>query len=225
MPSYHDLFITTAKIPRTALFNLPFRVEVICSRASGWTVWAKGEERAGLKEELLGGEYGYDDETGEGWLILDVAGHEICNSMPLNAVPVHGDNAVFAEMDRDVRQDQAVAWAKRAFGLEVMDHPAERGARVQEEANELGQAMGVPRETAHKIVEYVYDRPAGDAKQELGGVGLCLLIAAESIEECADAAERQELNRVLGKPPEHFKARHDAKAAHGITPGLSKDRP
>lgn len=223
MPSYHDLFITTAKIPRTSIFNLPFRISVRCSRTGGWAVWALKE--GDLKEELLGGEYDYDEETGEGWLILDVAGYELCNSMPLNGTPVVSDNVLFAEMDRKARQDQAVAWAKRAFGPEVMDYPAERGARVQEEANELGQAMGVPRETAHKIVEYVYDRPPGDAKQELGGVGLCLLIAAESIEECADAAERQELNRVLGRPPEYFKARHDAKAVHGITPGLSKDRP
>lgn len=85
MPSYHDLFITTAKIPRTSIFNLPFRISVRCSRTAGWTVWALKE--GNLKEELLGGEYDYDEETGEGWLILDVAGYEICNSMPLNVTP------------------------------------------------------------------------------------------------------------------------------------------
>jgi hypothetical protein len=130
----------------------------------------------------------------------------------------------FAEMDRNARQEQAVAWAKRAFGDNVVNYPAERGARVQEEANELGQAMGVPRETAHKIVDYVYDRPSGEVDQEIGDIGLCLLIAAASLKLSADEAERAELNRVLAKPPEHFLARHKAKAEHGITPGLSTRR-
>lgn len=73
MPSYHELFITTRKIERTALFNLPFRVHVRCSRVSGWEVWALKENS--LPEELLGGEFGAED-----WLVLDVAGHVICDS-------------------------------------------------------------------------------------------------------------------------------------------------
>lgn len=80
-PSYHDLHITTPKIGRTAIFNLPFRVHVHCTRVGGWQVWAMKEGT--LPEEELGGEYGYDAETGEGaWLVLDVAGHVICDSRP-----------------------------------------------------------------------------------------------------------------------------------------------
>lgn len=79
-PSYHDLHITTPRIPRTSIFNLPFRVEITCSRVGGWQAWAKAPE------ELLGGEYGFDAETGEGaWLVLDVAGHVICDSRPKEA--------------------------------------------------------------------------------------------------------------------------------------------
>ena len=80
-PTYHDLHITTPKIARTSIFNLPFRVQVHCTRVGGWKVWAMKE--GGLLEEELGGEYGYDAETGEGnWLVLDVAGHLICDSRP-----------------------------------------------------------------------------------------------------------------------------------------------
>jgi hypothetical protein len=81
LPSYHDLHITTPDIPRTSIFNLPFRVQVHCTRVNGWQVWAIKERN--LPEESLGGEYGYDAETGEGkWLVLDVAGHVICDSRP-----------------------------------------------------------------------------------------------------------------------------------------------
>lgn len=85
-PSYHDLHITTPNLARTSIFNLPFRVHVHCTRVSGWTAWAIKE--SALSEELLGGEYDYVEETGDGnWLVLDVAGHIICDSRPKNLKP------------------------------------------------------------------------------------------------------------------------------------------
>ena len=35
MSSYHDLHITTSFIQRTSIFNLPFSLEVTCSRVAG----------------------------------------------------------------------------------------------------------------------------------------------------------------------------------------------
>lgn len=81
MPTYHDLHITTPRIKRTSIFNLPYRVEVLCTRVSGWQVWGRAEFPYGT--DMLGGEHAYDPETGEGqWLVLDVAGHVICDSRP-----------------------------------------------------------------------------------------------------------------------------------------------
>jgi hypothetical protein len=82
MPSYHDLHITTAHRARASIFNLPFRVRVICTRVAGWEVWAMAERRefeggVSLQEELLGGEFEGHDKG----LILDVAGHVICDSL------------------------------------------------------------------------------------------------------------------------------------------------
>jgi hypothetical protein len=74
-PSYHDLHITTDDIPRTSIFNLPFRVEVHCTRAAGWQVWARKENHH--PEELLGGEYGGPGKR----LRLDVDGHVIVDSL------------------------------------------------------------------------------------------------------------------------------------------------
>ncbi len=80
-PSYHDLHITTRRIRRTPISDLPFRVQVQCTRVGGWEVWAVAEED--LPEEILGGEYTCSADTGEGnWLVLDVAGHVICDSRP-----------------------------------------------------------------------------------------------------------------------------------------------
>jgi hypothetical protein len=68
-PSYHDLHITTETIPRTTIFDLPFGLVVTCSRTAGWALW-QGNDRC------LAGEY----EGAERWLVLDVAGHVICDS-------------------------------------------------------------------------------------------------------------------------------------------------
>lgn len=94
-PSYHDLHITTAKIPRTSIFNLPYGLEVTCTRMRGWCLWAHGDSSwAGLVRDgkpvkqdidwpvaprskepvLVAGEY---DRK---WLVLDVGGHVIVDS-------------------------------------------------------------------------------------------------------------------------------------------------
>jgi hypothetical protein len=73
-PSYHDLHVTAPGITRTSLFDLPFDLQVICTRASGWGLW---RIRA-LESTLLAGEYEGEDK----WLVLDVAGHVIVDSRP-----------------------------------------------------------------------------------------------------------------------------------------------
>jgi len=65
--TYHDLHITTATVPRTSIFDLPYGVEVYCNRVGGWSV-VRGDEQ-------IAGEY---DENG---LRLDVAGHVIVDSL------------------------------------------------------------------------------------------------------------------------------------------------
>lgn len=73
VPSYHDLFIQTPDIERTSIFDLPYNVEVHCTRVTGWQVW---ETSGGLQNaRLLAGEF-----EGEKWLVLDVAGTVIVDS-------------------------------------------------------------------------------------------------------------------------------------------------
>ena len=80
-PSYHDLHITTAQIPRTSIFNLPYGLQVTCNRTCGWELWDMNQVQRpkGLPASRgvqIAGEYGSDGE----WLVLDVAGHVIVDS-------------------------------------------------------------------------------------------------------------------------------------------------
>jgi hypothetical protein len=74
-PSYHDLYITTQGIERTSIFNLPFNVQVICTRVGGWEVWNTHSSTDLNKWTLLGSEY--DEEKP---LKLDVKGKVIVDS-------------------------------------------------------------------------------------------------------------------------------------------------
>lgn len=63
-----------------------------------------------------------------------------------------------------------------------------RARRFLEEAIELAQACGVDGKNAERILRYVYGRPAGEVRQEIGGVGMTLLplahLAGISVWEC-----------------------------------------
>lgn len=120
---------------------------------------------------------------------------------------------------RDIRQNRTFQWCVAAFGKSVADNKIERGARFLEEAVELAQAVGVPEETALKLVRHVYSRPVGEVTSELGGVGVTLLVLCELLGLSADTCEEMEVNRVMRKlvdDPKHFAARLDAKAAAGV---------
>lgn len=74
MPSYHDLHVTTPEIARTSVFNLPYGLQVTCSRVAGWELWRAATRPSDWK--LLAGEY----TDPARWLVLDVDGHVIVDS-------------------------------------------------------------------------------------------------------------------------------------------------
>ena len=93
-------------------------------------------------------------------------------------------------------------WLYRCFGRAIAQDVKERNHRFLEEALELVQAAGCSKNEALLLVEYVYGRPVGELKQEVGGVAVTLtaLCVAQkvSLEECASG----ELGRIWHKMPE-----------------------
>ena len=70
--SYHDLYVTTANMKRTRLFNMPLNATVICTRTGGWELW----NGLGSDAKQIAGEYAGKDK----WLRLDVCGRVIAQS-------------------------------------------------------------------------------------------------------------------------------------------------
>lgn len=106
-------------------------------------------------------------------------------------------------------------WIEEVFGEGERKNSFSRGNRFMEEAIELYQANGGTAKDAHDLVDYVFGRPIGEFRQEVGGVLLTLAGLCNSrkvnMAECAD----EDLARVF--TPECI-ARAKAKAATA-TPG------
>lgn len=111
------------------------------------------------------------------------------------------------------RQGLVLDWVNRAFGKSLGGNIKERARRLAEEAIEFAQASGVSEIEVRAIARHVFEKPAGDPKQELGGVMVTALAAAEANGINLDCAEVDEINRVLSKPLDFFAARQAAKHA------------
>lgn len=67
-------------------------------------------------------------------------------------------------------QKRVAGWMRETFTLELIESIKERNHRFLEESLELVQSLDCTETEAHMIVAYVFGRPKGEVKQELGGV-------------------------------------------------------
>jgi len=99
-------------------------------------------------------------------------------------------------------QIEVSEWLLSCFGKAIATDKVERNQRFIEEALELVQSCGGTREDCHMLVDYTFDRPVGEPKQEVGGVMVTLaaLCFANNmkIHECSFT----ELSRIWDKQDE-----------------------
>lgn len=93
-------------------------------------------------------------------------------------------------------QDEAWTWARQAFGDDAAGDVLLRALRFAEEAAELTQACGLVREDLHRMVDVVYDRPAGTVAQEAGGVRLTLMVLCSAAYVDLEETSISEMARV-----------------------------
>lgn len=94
------------------------------------------------------------------------------------------------------RQNVIARWVFQNLGGFALINQKERGLRVAEEAIELAQALTVSADDLHRLVDYVYARPVGDAGQEIAGTMVTLYAAAACIGVDADRAFDAEVTRI-----------------------------
>lgn len=96
-------------------------------------------------------------------------------------------------------QERVQHWMQACFGAEISADRLERNHRFLEEALELVQACGATRDDALALVAYVFDRPAGNIAQEVGGVMITLAALADPNAVSMTGAGEKELARIWEK--------------------------
>lgn len=105
--------------------------------------------------------------------------------------------------------------------MEVCRDGTERNHRFLEEALELVQSLGCTQSEARQLVDYVFSRPVGEPKQELGGVMVTLSALASCHDMNLDTAGETELIRVW-KNIDKIRAKQAAKPKHSPLPEGTK---
>lgn len=96
-------------------------------------------------------------------------------------------------------QARVLPWLLDCFGHLIARHKKERNHRFLEEALELVQAAGCTAEEAHQLVDYVFGRPVGELRQEIGGVMVTLAALCLAHDQDMHDAGEIELARIWTK--------------------------
>jgi hypothetical protein len=119
--------------------------------------------------------------------------------------------------ETDAFQTRVGEWMKACFPSEVIGDKLERADRFIEEALELVQATGYSAYRAHALVDYTFNRPVGEAFQEVGGVTVTLAALCNPHGIDMDEAAETELARVWTKI-EKIRAKQAAKPVGSALP-------
>ena len=95
-------------------------------------------------------------------------------------------------------QARVSTWLRIVFTEAELSDVSERALRAVEEVVELAQACRVDCGSVHRLVDYVYSRPVGEAPREIAGSFVTLYAVAEALRVHVDAelaAEVQRINR------------------------------
>lgn len=114
-------------------------------------------------------------------------------------------------------QSRVLPWLDKCFGPEIAGDRLERGDRFLEEALELLQATGYPRDRVSALEKYVYERPIGEPSQEVGGVMVTLAAHCLAHDIDMHKAGETELARVWTKV-EKIRAKQAAKPTGSALP-------
>lgn len=117
-------------------------------------------------------------------------------------------------------QSRVQPWLLACFGETIAGDRKERNHRLLEEALELVQACGCTRSEARQLVDYVFGRPPGEPRQEVGGVMVTLAALCLAHDLDMHQAGEGELVRVWARI-DAIRAKQAAKPAHSPLPERS----
>lgn len=114
-------------------------------------------------------------------------------------------------------QGRVARWMVACFPQAVIDDKLERSDRFLEESLELVQACGYSEDRAYALVDYVFGRPVGEPRQEVGGVRVTLSALCNAHDIAEGLAAEAELARIWTKI-EQIRAKQASKPVGSALP-------
>ncbi len=114
-------------------------------------------------------------------------------------------------------QKRVSGWMQVCFGPKIAADTTERNHRFLEESLELVQSLGCTQSEAHQLVDYVFNRPVGEVRQECGGVMVTLAALSEAAQIDMNTCGDIELARIWTRV-EEIRAKQEAKPKHSPLP-------
>jgi NTP pyrophosphatase (non-canonical NTP hydrolase) len=114
-------------------------------------------------------------------------------------------------MNMNAFQQRVDDWMRQCFDDPAKRSKKERAMRFMEESVELAQAAGLSLAEISEVMLYVFDRPVGELRQEVGGVqvtlaALCNEFGIDMIDQAIEEIHRIEqpeaIERVRAKQAE-----------------------
>lgn len=140
--------------------------------------------------------------------------------IPASRIPRRGGHNAILEVNMKF-QERCDRWLVACFGEKIARDKIERNHRFLEESLELVQSCGCSREEAMQLVDYVFSRPVGDTKQEVGGVMNTLAALCISRDIDMMEAGHIEIDRCWTKV-DKIRAKQAAKPDFSPLPGVAE---
>ncbi len=121
--------------------------------------------------------------------------HELV-ALTLTSLELNGAKVSGGDVNARTNQEEVSAWARTVFGDEVAKNVPERALRAVEEVVELAQACNVEAAAVHRLVDYVFSRPAGLPASEVAGSLVTIYALASALQVDTQRVFALELRRI-----------------------------
>ena len=181
------------------------------ARSQGDEAWATDLSAAALAVETVSGQEIERLRSIEhhAWHLLDEGGQELPDLLSDNknmaAADLKALDTLLPETHPENNllpvsfQGRVKPWMMACFGEKISGNVQERGDRFLEEALELLQANGYDPLRIATLRDYVWSRPIGDRRQEVGGVMITLAAYCLAMDIDMHREGEDELARIWGK--------------------------
>lgn len=107
-------------------------------------------------------------------------------------------------------------WCADTYGVDKARSRRWQALRFLEEAIELADAEGLKMHDVFNVARFVFDKPPGNTREEIGDVAICLKVLAENADTTVEYALTDCVMRIIAMSPDRLPDSEAKKVAAGL---------